>query len=297
MRLLTTPFNIDQIEKLIQFGKANPWNPNWPEDLMRRFLTEFISSGDLVFDLRSGDLQIAVAVLLDKVQNPGNFANLEILGVRSEQNPVAVTDEIFRLAKTKLPHSQSGFQFGFHESMSWSSDLISKHSLEPYYETYEMLNDDVQMYAKEDKSLRLAKPDDDSKLYQALVESFSKNVDTSIPEFSSWKASKNRSDNSRTWLAIEQNQIVGFLTLIITPQEKKAEIRTVGVMENSRGKGIGRRLIQNALKYLCTISIPACELTVAVKNERALLLYQNLGFKKTDHSRVYCWRRGLRNLK
>lgn len=289
MNFSVAPFDRDQTQDVVSFSKLHPWKPVWSEELVHRFLTQLTSSPALVFDIRDGSERVAAGVLLDKVQNPGNFANLEILGMSPDREPVPVIDQIISLAKERIPKSQSGFQIGFHHSHDWVSSLVSQHQLSPYYETFEMLNDNPSASMDSAQSFHIANPDDDSELYRILVDSFQENVDTSIPAFGDWKASRSTSSNSRTWLAKKDGRITGFLTLVAAPSDKKAEIRTVGVLPRMRGKGIGKALIQSALHHLKTLAIPACELTVAVQNKNALNLYRQLGFKEVDHYFVYKW--------
>lgn len=99
------------------------------QDLVQLFLTQYISSPALVFDMHDGSERIAIGVLLDKVQNPGNFANLEILGMLPRLEPTLVIDQIISLAKNRIPISHSGFQIGFHHSYEWLPSLVSKHQL------------------------------------------------------------------------------------------------------------------------------------------------------------------------
>jgi ribosomal protein S18 acetylase RimI-like enzyme len=289
MNLSTHSVSSDQVQNLISFSKSYPWKPAWPEDLVQLFLTQYISSPALVFDMHDGSERIAIGVLLDKVQNPGNFANLEILGMLPRLEPTLVIDQIISLAKNRIPISHSGFQIGFHHSYEWLPSLVSKHQLSLYYETFEMQNDKISSERGSVKEFSIASPEDDHDLYAVLKESFQENVDTSIPEFTDWKAGRNQTNDSRTWLARENDQIIGFLTLIPKKSKNNAEIRTVGILPRMRGKGIGKELIKTALQHLYTIGIRSCELTVALQNKNALNLYRKLGFTEVDHYVVYKW--------
>jgi hypothetical protein len=155
MSLTIAPFNRDHVQNLVSFSKRHPWKPVWSEDLVHRFLTRLTSSQNLVFDVRHGLERVAAGVLLDKVQNPGNFANLEILGMLQGCEPVTVIDQIISLAKERIPKSQAGFQISFHQSHAWLSSVVSKHQLSPYYETFEMLNDNLSASTEQKDAFQL----------------------------------------------------------------------------------------------------------------------------------------------
>lgn len=280
-------FQKDKLAGTLAFVESNPWKPIWSEDQLRRFLTQFVSNEELVFDLWDGDDRVCLAVLLDTVTNPGNFANLEILGLRSECDPTSVIDKILYLAKKELPLSQSGLQIGFHDSMPWSRELVSKHNLDPYYETFSMWNENFSSFAQLSPEFRLAIVGDDLHVYPVLMDVFKDSPDTSIPQFDDWLASRRSNNDSRTWLAEVNNQIVGFLTLCHDSKKEEAEIRTLGVLPTMQGRGYGRALIRNAFHYLQQNGFSGCELSVSVQNKNALHLYESLGFRSTDHFFVY----------
>ena len=52
----------------------------------------------------------------------------------------------------------------------------------------------------------------------------------------------------------------------------------ISVLKKYWGKGIAKKLILNAIEYCKNNSIKKIELTVRTDNERALILYRNIGF-------------------
>ncbi|MGE3681227.1 MAG: GNAT family N-acetyltransferase [Bdellovibrionales bacterium] len=305
-------FSPEHLSEALNFTAVNPWKPRWPQEQIRRFLTLLTSSPEFVFDLHGRVGREGLAVLLDKVQNPGNKANLEILGVSPECEVVTLIDKVLDRAKDRLPTSFSGFQIGLHGTLGLPDAFLLRHQLEPYYVTIDMQVDlqnsnpqdrplnqrrgqvqppaHDQRQGKDVKSIRVASPEDQAEVYSLLVESFKENVETSVPRFEEWRASS-RTNASVTWLAEDEGRIVGFLTLFISPSDKRAEIGTVGVLRNWRGRGWGKFLIERSLHHLHTVGVSSCALTVAVQNINALQLYRGLGFQEIDRYQVYKWER------
>lgn len=255
-------------------------------------MTELSSTDDLIIDLHDAQGRVAVGVLLDKVQNKGNFANLEILGVSKKSNKTEALQEIMSIAKRLVPAYRDGLELGLHSSFPRATDFANENGLALYYETFEMKNSSPRQHAMDANGIcDLATPEDERELFQVLVDSFSENVDTSIPSFEDWQKARKRPSNSKTWVARKDSRIVGFLSLVIPQDLSRAEIRTIGVLPTKRGNGLAKSLIGHALNHVATLNIPDCELTVAVQNKRALDLYRRLGFTECDHYLVYCWSR------
>lgn len=65
----------------------------------------------------------------------------------------------------------------------------------------------------------------------------------------------------------------------VTQWLKCAEISDLMVHAKYRGKGIGTAMIQYLTNYILPFKISCVELGVAISNQRALVLYRQLGFK------------------
>jgi ribosomal-protein-alanine N-acetyltransferase len=70
--------------------------------------------------------------------------------------------------------------------------------------------------------------------------------------------------------------MVGFVLVRVAADE--AEILTIAVKRNARGRGYGRRLIEEALRRLYRDRVAACFLEVNRSNTAAVRLYRSLGF-------------------
>ena len=284
------PFDKIKISEIEEFISQNPWKPIWTKELILEFLSRLISRNELVLDLHIKRKRIAVAVLIDKINNPGNHACLEILGVEEGFDPELIYQTTLDAAKARCPTHRNGIVLAIHDSLKFRESFFQENNLTDYYETFEMLHpylETTHEYNATEISPLLE--GDYASVYEVLTKSFVDNPDTSIPTFEDWKAAKINSNSTSTWIYRKDNQIVGFINILASNQTKTAEIRTVGVLPEWRGEGIGQKLIVFVLNYLNQLGFKKCQLTVAVKNKKALHLYEKLGFAPVDHYFNYRW--------
>jgi [ribosomal protein S18]-alanine N-acetyltransferase len=81
------------------------------------------------------------------------------------------------------------------------------------------------------------------------------------------------------------SRLVGFVLVRVVADE--AEILTIAVRPNSRGRGFGRMLMDEALRRLHRAGASACFLEVDRGNAPALALYRSLGFAVAGERRNY----------
>lgn len=79
--------------------------------------------------------------------------------------------------------------------------------------------------------------------------------------------------------------VVGFVMLRVVAGE--AEVLTVAVGEARRGRGYGRRLMEEALRRLYADAVESVFLEVSEVNDPALALYRRLGFKEVGRRKGY----------
>lgn len=98
-------------------------------------------------------------------------------------------------------------------------------------------------------------------------------------------------DPAGFFLAIDEgNKIVGFNWTKIHGGHKHGdhqhpeigEIYVLGVLPNAAGSGLGRALTIRGLEYLRDHGLPAAMLYVEAQNERAIKLYESVGFTHWD---------------
>jgi len=92
------------------------------------------------------------------------------------------------------------------------------------------------------------------------------------------------SDSSHVLIARENEEIFGMLTLIVfqIPTGVRDWIEDVVVSENARGKGVGRLLIEGAIRLAKENNAKTIELTSRPTREAANRLYQKIGFQQRE---------------
>ena len=90
-------------------------------------------------------------------------------------------------------------------------------------------------------------------------------------------------ENARSFGAFENEELLGFCTLMFQPRKKmnhRADIYSMYVEPHMRKKGIGRMLATKAIETACeNRKVEQIYLTVVSTNESAKALYKSLGFK------------------
>jgi len=92
------------------------------------------------------------------------------------------------------------------------------------------------------------------------------------------------SDCSHVLIARENEEIFGMLTLVVfqIPTGVRAWIEDVVVSENARGKGVGRLLIEEAIRLAKENNAKTIDLTSRPTREAANRLYQKIGFQQRE---------------
>jgi ribosomal protein S18 acetylase RimI-like enzyme len=276
------------VDELVEFSERNPWKPHYPSPLVRKFLTELISSKDLIFDFHDENGRVAAAVLLDKVNNPANDACLEILGLRADADSSDLLTRFILLAKECTPVNRSGFQVGLSNEFSIDESFLNRQGLRHYYHTFEMRRSDLKgLSIMPLVEIQQALPEDVDQIYSVLCESFAQSPDTSIPVADTWKSGFLKSTQSHFYVLRSRRMIVGFANLVEGEDGKETEIRTLGVLPTSRGQGIGQQLLHYCLGETARLKFNSCRLTVSVTNQKALGLYLKAGFTTIEKHRCY----------
>jgi ribosomal-protein-alanine N-acetyltransferase len=80
------------------------------------------------------------------------------------------------------------------------------------------------------------------------------------------------------WVAENAGQILGYLGMYVSVDE--GEITNVAVDESSRGRGIGRALMEAACGYATAHQLMRIILEVRTGNAPAIALYEQCGFER-----------------
>ena len=96
-------------------------------------------------------------------------------------------------------------------------------------------------------------------------------------------------------VACVEGQIVGMLSLQVSPRLRRAHVGDLGMAVHDKwaGKGVGSALIKAAIDLADKwLNLTRLELTVYTDNEPALHLYKKLGFEIEGTHRKYAFRDG-----
>lgn len=90
------------------------------------------------------------------------------------------------------------------------------------------------------------------------------------------------SDNSLNIIIENNEEIIGTLTLSISPKKRLNHSAEIGisVKKDYRNKGIGSSLLSEAIKFANNRGLDNIRLNVRSDNTRAISLYKKFGFKK-----------------
>ena len=86
-----------------------------------------------------------------------------------------------------------------------------------------------------------------------------------------------KSENSKYFVAKENNSILGFAGIIITPVD--TEVTNIVVKKTDRRKGIGSLLLDKLIEISKEIGKESISLEVNELNKPAIELYKKAGFK------------------
>ncbi len=277
-----------EIQDLLKFSDSYPCKPFYPKATRQKFLTEFVSGRKMIFDIHAPIGRVGVAALLDKINNPSNDACLEVLGLRSGMDVGEVYAYLLKLAREQVPKSRNGIQISFHDSFAITEAFLSVAGLSHFYDTYGMRNPNIlEVNVQDEPKVLRATQDDCDQVYETLCLSFADNPETSIPDGKTWKSGFLKSSKSQFFLWKNQSQVLGFANLTDGDDGLTSEIRTIGVLPEARGLGIGKRLLRHCLKDSAKRGFKKSHLSVAVQNENALSLYTKVGFQITDKYKTY----------
>ena len=116
-------------------------------------------------------------------------------------------------------------------------------------------------------------------------------LDKELFPYSPWSASQYKEEFSTPTrhfvVAIdEQQSIVGYAG-VFAPGEAEADILTVGVVPEQRGKGIAKALMAQITDWAKSQGTTAMMLEVKVDNVEAIGLYESLGYSKLNIRKDY----------
>ncbi|MBY8999518.1 MAG: ribosomal protein S18-alanine N-acetyltransferase [Candidatus Heimdallarchaeota archaeon] len=85
----------------------------------------------------------------------------------------------------------------------------------------------------------------------------------------------------------QDGKMVGFLIGGYTPVPRQAHILSFAILDEYRGKGLGKELLNHFLNRVDILDFSSVKLEVNIDNQRAIELYESLGFRIESRIRKY----------
>jgi GNAT superfamily N-acetyltransferase len=101
---------------------------------------------------------------------------------------------------------------------------------------------------------------------------------------------------SKAWLAKKDRTVVGSVLICEVP-DNIAQLRLLFADKSVRGAGLGRWLTEDSVQYCREAGFKKVFLWTVDGLERAIAIYQSLGFKLAEEKTHYVWGRESRELR
>jgi len=95
---------------------------------------------------------------------------------------------------------------------------------------------------------------------------------------------------SSAWLARRRGEVVGSVLIIERP-ENEAQLRLLFVSKSVRGIGLGRWLVEEAVRYSTLCGFGRIYLWTVAGLDRAIAIYQSVGFVQSEERSTEGWGR------
>jgi ribosomal protein S18 acetylase RimI-like enzyme len=293
VELRRVAFSPADVEALAAFSLANDgW---FDAPLVRRLLVDLTSHPSGVIVLADGDATVLVATVVDGAENAAAAAHLEVLGVAegARLSRAAFAELVVAPA---VAFARAGVRRALmvplHPSFARVVDaeaVLRAAGFEPSYASYTMC-----------RRGDLGPPDggallppgwrwdelDDARVdgaHALLADAFRGAPSFSLsapPLFRRAVAAR-----TTTWRALLDGDTLAGLAQVAA-YGARAELRTIARAPAYRGRGVGERLVGEALRVLLIAGPRDVELSVEADNERALALYRGFGFETVARTPV-----------
>jgi GNAT superfamily N-acetyltransferase len=105
-----------------------------------------------------------------------------------------------------------------------------------------------------------------------------------------------RTDRSAAWIARKGGNVVGSILIVERPQNE-AQLRLLFVAKSVRGLGLGRWLVEEAIRYSASCGFGRVYLWTVAGLHRAISIYETVGFVKSQEKLVEEWGQMNRELR
>jgi N-acetylglutamate synthase-like GNAT family acetyltransferase len=91
----------------------------------------------------------------------------------------------------------------------------------------------------------------------------------------------------RVWVAVSEEELLGFVSLIV--EGEQAEVEPIVVSADQRGLGIGDRLLTRAIDEAKKLGISCLSVRPVARNTEAISFFYEAGFRILGHIQLFMW--------
>jgi GNAT superfamily N-acetyltransferase len=95
-------------------------------------------------------------------------------------------------------------------------------------------------------------------------------------------------DRSAAWIAKKGRDVVGSVLIVERPQNE-AQLRLLFVAKSVRGIGLGRWLVEEAIRYSASSGFGRIYLWTVAGLDRAISIYESVGFLQSEEKFIEEW--------
>jgi ribosomal protein S18 acetylase RimI-like enzyme len=264
---------------------------DFDEPLRRRLLTSLTSSPDGTFVLADDSGLALVATTIDRIADATAPAQLVLLGARPDFPRAAFIERVVEPASAfARGQGRPGLVVA---GSPFIEPLIEDLTRAGFVHVYDILTmvrrrgiglDGPGVPSPEGFSWATVDAATVAAAHAALVEIFRNAPATTLPPLEEFRTSAVAAEPP--WQALlDGSSIAGLVRLAVN--ESVGEIRVLGRRPTLRGRGLGRVILDHALRVLAALDVGEVRLEVDGANTAAVALYQSFAFEITARTPWY----------
>lgn len=286
-------------EEAIAFAVENAVG-DFDESLIRFLVERMMRREDGIFDRRAGEARV-VAALIEGSHNAADAAELAMLGAAGADE--AVVGLLLEMVPEALDKARAGTHAVLDVPLRGRLEGLGAEELRGLgfaiaYREYAMMTADAARPQAVHVPAGLEWVELDTRwaerVYTFLVEAFA-----GVPGFMAAPPAEMarrlmmHTPRPRVLVDVAGDRLVGIARVKGPDGDGVGRVDLVARAAARRGQGLGRVVVDEALRILAKLGARRFSLDVAADNERALRLYRDYGFEVVAQDTV--WRRGLRD--
>ena len=285
------PFSPEDVSWLVPFCRAHG-SVSDPA-LIRRLLLDLTSAAGGVTIVTDAGQPVLAATVIDRTENAGDAANLEVLGVAGAL-PGAVFADL--VVAPSIAFAREGTRRALNVSLhralarvKRAEEVLRAAGFGPCYVSFAMRRPATAgtppPVAPLPERWRWAdlEASDAPAAHAALLEMFRGQPGFNLSPADHFRAAV--ASGTARWRVLYDGRTIAGLVQVV-PQPPEGELRTIGRAPRYRGLALGPRLVAEGLRLAAAAGVKTLELSVEAENAAALALYHRFGFEEIGRTPV-----------